>query len=112
MNLSNNHKNLMFLFQNEILKKLIQRKINTYKNYWSKHWQSLYNITQEDTADNNMFFGRPWSEVSDEDIAKLAIDLKEKMGGWIFHSPVDFNQPTPHPTIEFGQPAGMRENEE
>ena len=32
MNLSNNHKNLMFLFQNEILKKLIQRKINTYKN--------------------------------------------------------------------------------
>ena len=32
MNLSNNHKNLMFLFQNEILKKLIQKKINTYKN--------------------------------------------------------------------------------
>ena len=32
MNLSNKHKNLMFLFQNEILKKLIQRKINTYKN--------------------------------------------------------------------------------
>ena len=90
----------------------LERKINTYKNYWSKHWQSLYNITQEDTADNNMFFGRPWSEVSDEDIAKLAIDLKEKMGGWIFHSPVDFNQPTPHLTIEFDQPAVMRENEE
>ena len=32
MNLSNKNKNLMFLFQNEILKKLIQRKINTYKN--------------------------------------------------------------------------------
>ncbi len=32
MNLSNKHKNLMFLIQNEILKKLIQRKINTYKN--------------------------------------------------------------------------------
>ena len=32
MNLSNKHKNLMFLFQNEILKRLIQRKINMYKN--------------------------------------------------------------------------------
>ena len=32
MNLSNKHENLMFLFQNEILKKLIQKKINTYKN--------------------------------------------------------------------------------
>ena len=32
MNLSNKHKNLMFLFQNEILKRLIQRKINTYRN--------------------------------------------------------------------------------
>ena len=32
MNLSNKNKNLMFLFQNEILKRLIQRKINTYRN--------------------------------------------------------------------------------
>ena len=33
----------------------LERKINTYKNYWSQHWQSLYNITQEDTPENNMF---------------------------------------------------------
>ncbi len=32
MNFSNKNKNLMFLFQNEILKKSIQRKINKYKN--------------------------------------------------------------------------------
>ena len=32
MNLSNNDESLMFLFQNEILKKLIQKKINTNKN--------------------------------------------------------------------------------
>ena len=32
----------------------LERKINTYKNYWSKHWQSLYNIEQDDTPENNM----------------------------------------------------------
>ena len=90
----------------------LERKINTYKNYWSKHWQSLYDIKQEDTADNNFFFGKPWSDVSEEDISQLAIDLKEKMGGWIFHAPIDFDKPTPHLTIDFDQPAVMRENEE
>ena len=34
----------------------IERKIKTYKNYWSSHWQSLYDIKQEDTSENNMFF--------------------------------------------------------
>ena len=37
------------------------RKIRTYRDYWSQHWQSLYNIEQEDTAENNMFFGKPHS---------------------------------------------------
>ena len=74
----------------------INRKTRTYRDYWSKHWQSLYNITQDDTPENNMFFQRPWSEVSEEDIDKMSIDLAEKMGGWIFHSPVDFSHPTPH----------------
>ena len=32
MNLSKKGESLMFLFQNEILKKIIQKKINTYKN--------------------------------------------------------------------------------
>ena len=39
----------------------LERKIRTYRDYWSQHWQSLYNIPQEDTAENNMFFDKPWS---------------------------------------------------
>ena len=85
----------------------LERKIMTYKNYWSKHWQSLYDINQEDTADNNMFFNSSWADVKDDDINKLAERLKNEMGGWIFHQRVDFNKPTPHLTINCDQPAVM-----
>ena len=53
MNLSNKNKNLMFLFQNEILKKLIQRKINTYKNlkiFFKK-------VSEIDVVKSKVFFG-------------------------------------------------------
>jgi len=73
----------------------IERKIKTYKGYWQTHWESLYNIKQEDTVDNNMFFNKPWSTVSNEEIKELADLLAEKMGGWIFHEKVDFARPTP-----------------
>ena len=87
----------------------LSRKIKTYKNYWSKHWQSLYDIEQEDTPENNMFFNNSWSDVTDEDIESLAERLKTEMGGWIFHSRVDFNRPTPHLTVECGSPAIMKD---
>jgi glycosyltransferase involved in cell wall biosynthesis len=86
----------------------LDRKIKTYKNYWSQHWQSLYNIDQEDTSENNMFFDKPWSEVSDEEIKEMATKLEEKLGGWIFHSKVDFNNPTPHISIEKPGPELMK----
>ena len=89
----------------------MSRKIKTYKNYWQKHWESLYDVAQEDTAENNMFFGRPWSDVTDTDIEKLGIELSEKMGGWIFHRPIDFANPTPHITISRDQPALMCEKD-
>ncbi len=73
----------------------IERKILTYKNYWSKHWQSLYNISQEDTVENNMFFDKVWSEVTEEDIKNLSSRLESETGGWIFHSKIDFSKPTP-----------------
>ncbi len=73
----------------------IERKIRTYKNYWSTHWQSLYDISQEDTIENNMFFDKKWSDVTEEDISSLAARLEDEMGGWIFHSKVDFSKPTP-----------------
>ena len=34
----------------------LERKVYTYKNYWSKHWSSLYKRKVDDTKENNMFF--------------------------------------------------------
>ena len=87
----------------------LTRKIKTYRDYWSKHWQSLYDISQEDTAENNMFFDKPWSEVTEDDITDLANNLKEKMGGWVFHQKVDFSKPTPHITIDIEHPEVINE---
>jgi len=88
----------------------LERKIKTYKNYWSKHWQSMYDIKQEDTPENNMFFDKSWSDVSDDEIKELALKLKDKMGGWIFHNKIDFDKPTPHVYIEREEPKLMRES--
>lgn len=73
----------------------IERKIKTYKTYWSTHWQSLYDIKQEDTVENNMFFDKTWKDVTDDDIKSLADRLKTEMGGWIFHEKLDFSKQTP-----------------
>ena len=89
----------------------MSRKIKTYKNYWQKHWESLYDISQDDTAENNMFFQRPWSEITDSDIDDLSERLTNEMGGWVFHSPVDFSKPTPHLELLRGQPGIMSEGE-
>jgi hypothetical protein len=78
----------------------LERKIHTYKNYWTRHWQSMYNIAQEDTADNNMFFDKKWEDVTDKEIHELAIKLKQETGGWIFHNKIDFDRPTPHIKID------------
>lgn len=87
----------------------IERKIHTYKNYWSKHWTALFNQVQDDTAENNKFFGRPWSEVSDQDIKDLAAKMKSELGGWIFHSLVDFSRPTPSIKVHTGSPTVMKD---
>lgn len=73
----------------------IPRKIRTYRDYWSRHWQSLYDISQEDTAENNMFFDKPWSEVTEEEIEEMGKRLAEELGGHVFHSKVDWSRPTP-----------------
>lgn len=74
----------------------IERKIKTYRGYWQKHWESLYDIRQEDTAENNMFFDKPWSEVTDDDIRDLAVRLSSEMGGHIFHNKISWSRKTPH----------------
>ena len=87
----------------------IERKIKTYKNYWSKHWQSLYDIVQDDTPENNMFFNKSWRDVTDKEVSSLAKKLSDEMGGWIFHSKVDFDKPTPHLRVDRNHPAVVAE---
>ncbi len=90
----------------------IERKIKTYKGYWQRHWESLYDVKQEDNAENNMFFQKPWSEVTDEEISALSKRLSKETGGWVFHSPVDFDNPNPYLTIDRDQPAVMLDSDE
>ena len=73
----------------------ISRKIKTYRDFWSSHWQSLYNIKQEDTPENNMFFDCEWSSVTDEMIEDLSKKLAKETGGHVFHSKIGWNNPTP-----------------
>ena len=87
----------------------IERKIKTYRDYWSKHWQSLYDIEQKDIPENNMFFDLPWSEVTEDQITDMATKLSKEMGGWVFHSKVDFNSPTPHVKIERDHPVAIKD---
>jgi len=89
----------------------LERKIHTYKGFWSKHWASLYNQVQEDVPENNKFFDKKWSEVTDEEVKTLAHKMKQELGGWIFHNRVDFTRPTPWITIDKNEPAVMRSKE-
>ena len=73
----------------------IKRKIKTYKGYWQRHWESLYDIRQEDSAENNKFFDKPWADVTDEEINELAKRMAKELGGHIFHSKIDWSRPTP-----------------
>lgn len=67
----------------------LNRKIKFYKNYWQNHWNKLYGINTNDTAENNFMFDKPWSEVSDNDIELRAEEFENELGGWIFHKKWD-----------------------
>lgn len=85
----------------------LERKIHTYKGFWSRHWTSLYNQVQEDIPENNKFFNKKWCDVTDNEIKKLAIKMKNELGGWIFHDLVDFTKPTPWINIQKQEPKVM-----
>jgi glycosyltransferase involved in cell wall biosynthesis len=74
----------------------IGKKIRNYKKYWSRFWQSLYNIKQEDTPENNMFFDKSWADVSEDEIEQLASRLASEMGGWVFHTKINWDANVPH----------------
>ena len=50
---------------------------------------------QEDTEDNNMFFDKSWSDVTDDEIDELSQKLAQDTGGHIFHSKIDWMKTTP-----------------
>ena len=85
----------------------IERKMKLYKSYWTKHWESMSGKKYEDTAESNMMFDVPWSEVTDEMIKDRSVELAEKLGGWIWHKKWDGKTMTPHLTINRKQPKRM-----
>jgi hypothetical protein len=87
----------------------IKRKIHTYKNYWSKHWTSMYKKSIDDIPENNMFFDKKWSEVSNEEIKELSIKMEKELGGWVFHEKIDFTKPTPWIKINRSEPKLSKE---
>lgn len=73
----------------------MERKIRLYRDFWTRHWTVLEGKDYKDTAESNMFFDKPWSEVTDEDISARAKELAQGTGGHIFHSKWR-GQRTPH----------------
>jgi hypothetical protein len=84
----------------------LERKINLYKNFWTRHWNSLYNKSLSDTAENNMMFDMPWSSVTDDMIKELAAKLKTT-GGHVWHTKWK-GQITPWIKSTRSQPAIMK----
>jgi glycosyltransferase involved in cell wall biosynthesis len=85
----------------------LERKINLYKNYWQNHWNGLWGKDTSDTAENNMMFDVPWSQVTDQMIVEKASQMKEKLGGWIWHRKWDGEARTPHISCVRNEPKIM-----
>jgi len=86
----------------------IPRKMRLYRDYWTRHWNSLFDGSLEDTAESNMMFDLPWREVTEEMIQEKAEQLKEKTGGWIWHAKWK-GQSIPHVVSRRTQPRIMAE---
>lgn len=85
----------------------LPRKIRLYRDYWQNHWNALWDKDASDTAENNMMFGVPWKDVTDEMIEHRAQEMKNKLGGWIWHRPWDGKTTTPHIKCNRTQPKVM-----
>ncbi len=86
----------------------LPRKVKLYRDYWQNHWLALWNQDTSDTAQNNMMFGVPWSQVTDEMIVEWCREMKDKLGGWIWHRPWDGKATTPHIVCGRSQPEVMK----
>ena len=86
----------------------LPRKIKLYRDYWQNHWNALWDKDTSDTAENNLMFGVPWSQVSDEMIEHRAVEMKDRLGGWVWHRSWDGKATTPHIKCNRTQPKVMR----
>ena len=66
----------------------LRRKIGHYREFWPRFHASMYNLNDSDTAERNVMFDKPWSEVTDADIAAKAQELAE-LGPRMFHTKMD-----------------------
>lgn len=82
----------------------IERKITSYKTHWGQFWKSMYDLDTEDTAENNVCFDKPWSDVTPSDIKDFAHRLEVEKGGHIFHQKVDWSKTVPHIQLKRGGP--------
>ena len=88
----------------------IPNKIRQYKQHWGKFWKSLYRQNSEDTAENNVMFDKPWENVTEEEIDAMGSKLATRMGGWIFHSKVNFEKTVPHIQVARTHPQAFIKN--
>jgi len=86
----------------------LPRKIKLYRDYWQNHWNALWDKDTSDTAENNLMFGIPWKDVTDDMIETRAQEMKEKLGGWVWHRPWDGKTTTPHIKCIRTQPKVMK----
>ena len=83
----------------------IPKKIKQYKLHWGNFWKSMYRHDSEDTAENNVMFNKPWADVTDDDMEKMGEKLSSELGGWIFHTKVNFDQKVPYISVKRGHPS-------
>ena len=88
----------------------LERKIKLYRDYWTRHWQSLYGENVPDTGESNMMFDVPWSAVTDSMISDRARLMSERLGGWVWHRKWDGEVTTPSIRVVRDQPAHSKEN--
>jgi len=86
----------------------LPRKIKLYRDYWQNHWAALWDKDTSDTAENNMMFDMPWKDVTDEMIESRAVEMKEKLGGWIWHRKWDGKTKTSHISCKRTEPKVMK----
>ena len=86
----------------------IERKVTSYRSYWTGFWESMYNEKYDDIAENNVMFDCPWTEVTDDMVKERSQEFSDKLGGWIWHQKWNGEVTTPHMKISREVPKTMK----